>query len=89
MDINYKTVCKEAKKYINNQFVIENYAGYSNIVKAIYYTLNTKYNISNIISITDLFNIKIKNIDNVWEEAEIALINMYKEVNSKTLLNNE
>lgn len=88
MDINYKVVCKEAKKYIRNT-KIKDYAGYSDIVKAIYYTLDKKYNISNIMSITSLFKIKIKNYNRVWEEAEKAFLSMYKETNSKTLLTNE
>lgn len=88
MDINYKVVCKEAKKYIRNT-KIKDYAGNSNIVKAIYYILDKKYNINNIMSITSLFKIKIKNYDRVWEETEKAFINMYKEINSKTLLTNE
>ena len=88
MDINYKTVCKEAKKNIRNT-KIKDYAGNSNIVKAIYYILDTKYNLSNVVSITSLFKIKIKNYDGIWKEAEEALISMYKEINSKTLLTNE
>lgn len=88
MDINYKAVCKEAKKNIRNT-KINNYAGNSNIVRAIYYILDTKYNLSNVMSITSLFKIKIKNYDRIWKEAEEALISMYKEINSKTLLTNE
>ena len=88
MDINYKTVCKEAKKHIRNT-KIKDYAGYNNIVKAIYYILDNEYHLSDIMSITNLFKIKIKNYDRVWEEAETAFLNMYKETNSKTLLTNE
>lgn len=88
MDINYKVVCKEAKKYIRNTKT-KDYAGNSDIVKAIYYTLDTKYYLSNILSITSLFNIKIKNSNKIWEEAEKAFLSMYKEISSKTLLTNE
>lgn len=88
MDINYKTVCKEAKKNINN-LAIKNYAGHNSIVQAIYYILDKKYDLRNIVEIAVIFNIKNLHSNRIWEETEYALMNIYKEVNSGTLLVNE